>query len=174
MKKGSVIFSLTLLLFCMGVSKISAQEAKFKATFTLNFIRYIGWPEETKQGDFVIGVLKAKEIADFMTSQSAGKKFGFQDVVIKEFKNTDEITKCQVLFVSSYANFGRNADEILQKVGNNTLVITETEGATEKGAAINFVIRDSKLKFEIKKTNAAKAGLQVSSKLEGMASAINL
>ena len=174
MKKGIFIFSLTLILFTVNVVKGNAQEAKFKATFTLNFIRYIGWPESTKQGDFVIGVLKAKEIADYMTSQSAGKKFGFQDVVIKDFKNTDEITDCQVLFVSSYANFSRHASEILAKVGKNTLVVCESEGATDSGAAINFVIRDSKLKFEIKKANAAKAGLQISSKLESMASAINL
>ena len=32
-----------------------AQVAKFKAMFTLNFIRYIGWPETAKQGDFVVG-----------------------------------------------------------------------------------------------------------------------
>lgn len=174
MKKRLLIFSLTLILFSVGSNKAFAQEARFKATFTLNFIRYIGWPDATKQGDFVIGVLKTKEVADHMKTQSSGKKFGFQDVVIKEFKNPSEITACQVLFVSSYANFARNSPEILEKVGSNTLIVTETEGATNKGAAINFVIRDSKLKFEIKKANAAKAGLQISSKLEGMASAINL
>jgi len=39
---------------------------------------------------------------------------------------------------------------------------------------INFVIREDKLKFEIHKANAAKFGLQISSKLESMASAISL
>lgn len=174
MKKRNLIFSLTLIVLLIGSFQAKAQEAKFKATFTLNFIRYIGWPDATKQGDFVIGVLKAKEISDFMSSQSAGKKFGFQDVVIKHYNKLEDISKCQVLFVSSYANFNRNAQEILQRVGGNTLIVTESEGATVKGSAINFVIRDSKLKFEIKKANAAKAGLQISSKLEGMASAISL
>lgn len=171
MKKGVLFFSLALLLVFQGVY---AQEAKFKATFTLNFIRYIGFPEETKQGDFIVGVLKSKEIADEMMTQSAGKKFGFQNVVVKEFKSVAEITYCHVLFVSAYSNFPKYASEIMQKAGKNALIVTESEGATNSGSAINFVIRDGKLNFEIKKDNASRAGLQISSKLEGMASAINL
>lgn len=161
-----VIITIPLISFC--------QEAKYKATFTLNFIRYIGWPEASTKGDFVIGVLKNKEVADNMREQSTGKKFGFQDVVIKEFKSVDEINSCQVIFVSSYANFAKNASAIISKAGKNSLIVTESEGATNSGAIINFVVRDEKLKFEIHKANAAKCGLQISSKLEGMASAINL
>ena len=109
-----------------------------------------------------------------MKSQSAGKKFGFQDVVIKEFKTVEEITKCQVIFVASSANFARNAEIISEKAGKTTLIVTESEGAISKGSIINFVIREDKLKFEISKANAARSSLQISSKLETMASAINL
>jgi hypothetical protein len=171
MKK--VLLALTLVILFASQSA-SAQEAKFKATFTLNFIRYIGFPEEATKGDFVIGVLRSKEIADHLREQSAGKKFGFQDVVIKEFKTAEEISGCQVVFVSSFANFSKNASTIQQRAGKNALIVTEAEGATSNGAIINFVVRDEKLKFEIHKANATKAGLQISSKLEGMASAINL
>jgi hypothetical protein len=98
MKK--VLLALTLVTLFASLSA-NAQEAKFKATFTLNFIRYIGFPEESTKGDFVIGVLRSKEIADHLREQSAGKKFGFQDVVIKEFKSAEEISGCQVVFVST-------------------------------------------------------------------------
>jgi hypothetical protein len=37
------------------------------------------------------------------------------------------------------------------------------------GAAINFIIEDSKTKFELNKTAATKAGLNISSSLEKMA-----
>ena len=153
----------------------TSQIAKFKSVFTLNFIRHIGWPEETKQGDFVIGVVRNGELADWMTKLSAGKKFGFQNVVIKEFKSPDDVVDCQVVYVSSNVNFSKHAATIVDKVnGKNTLIIGETEGATQYGAMFNFVVRDEKLKFEIHKANAAKFGLQISSKLEGMAAAINL
>jgi len=167
------------ILFLLGILMLplaaTSQVDKFKSVFTLNFIRYIGWPEETKQGDFVIGVVRDKEMVSWLKKQSAGKKFGFQSVVIKEFKSADEVTNCQVVFVSSNVNFSKNATTIINKVGGkNTLIISESEGATKSGSMINFVIREDKLKFEIHKANAAKFGLQISSKLESMASAISL
>jgi len=163
-----------LMALIMMPLVLFSQEAKFKATFTLNFIRYIGWPESSMKGDFVIGVLKNKEVAEQLREQAAGKKFGFQDVIIKEFKTVEEVGPCQVIFVGAYANFAKNAPPIISKSGRNTLIITEAEGATEFGSVINFVIREDKLKFELHKVNAGKCGLQISSKLEGMASAINL
>lgn len=166
-------------LFLLGILLLplaaNSQVEKFKSVFTLNFIRYIGWPEETKQGDFVIGVIKDKEMVSWLEKQSAGKKFGFQNVVVKEFKSPDEVTNCQVLFVSSNVNISKYAASIISKVGGkNTLIVSESEGATKSGSMINFVIREDKLKFEIHKANAAKFGLQISSKLESMASAISL
>jgi len=170
MKK--ILFLVSLMLLPLVAT---SQIAKFKSVFTLNFIRHIGWPEETKQGDFVVGVVRDKEIASWLEQLSEGKKFGFQNVVIKEFKSVEEVQNCQVLFVSSSINFNKNASEIIDKVGGkNTLIVCESEGATSNGAMFNFVVRDEKLKFEIHKANAAKFGLQISSKLEGMAAAINL
>ncbi len=165
---------LILIVFGLFAQYSISQEAKYKASFTLSFIRYIGWPEASTKGDFVIGVLRNTEIADMLKAQASGKKFGFQDVIIKEFKNVEEITACQVIFISSNINFSRNASQIMQKIGENALIIGENEGAINYGAMINFVIREDKLKFEISKSNASKAGLQISSKLGTMASAINL
>jgi hypothetical protein len=153
---------------------MEGQVEKYKAVFTLNFIRYIGWPEDARQGDFVIGVLNSSSVAKWIKSQSAGKKFGFQDVVVKEFSSVDEVEDCQVLYVSSKARFSKVADQLQGKLGNNSLIITEEEGATDFGSMINFVIRDEVLKFEIHNKNASDKGLQISSRLGNMSSAIVL
>ena len=172
MKKILFLISVILLPLTMkGQSEVS----KYKSVFTLSFIRYIGWPEEAKQGDFVIGVLKDREVANWLKSLSKGKKFGYQNVVIKEFKSPSEISDCQVLYVSDMVNMSKYASTIIDKVGGkNTLIITEKNGATKYGGMINFVIKDDKLKFEIKKDNASKFGLPISSKLSAMNSAITL
>jgi hypothetical protein len=148
------------------------QVDKYKSVFTLNFIRYIGWPEETKSGDFVIGVVKAPKIANWLNQQTGGKKFGFQTVVVKEFKSVEEISDCQVLYVSSNINYARNSSTILKKLNGKSLLITEDEGATNHGSVINFVVRENKLRFEIHDANAQKLGLSISSKLANMAAAI--
>jgi len=152
-----------------------SQVTKYKAVFTTNFIRYIGWPETARQGDFIIGVIRDKEMADYFKGLSNGKKFGFQNIVVKEFKSPDEVEYCQVLFIPATVNLSKKASMIIDKLGRkNSLIITEKNGATKYGSMINFVIKDDKLKFEISKSNAAKFGLQISSKLENMKSAIPL
>ncbi len=168
MRKQILILFFLVLIPLTGFSQVE----KYKSVFTLNFIRYIGWAEEAKQGDFVIGVLKNSKIANWLTQQSAGKKFGYQNVVIKQFSNVDEVTDCQVLYVSSYINFSRHADTLKDKLGKNSLIITESEGATDHGAVINFVVRDNNLKFEVDEANAQSLGLSISSKLANMAAAI--
>lgn len=171
MKKIYLLLALLIMVPVLSVGQV----AKYKAVFTLNFIRYIGWPDDVREGDFVIGVVDAGGIANRIEKQSGGKKFGFQDVVVEEYNSIDDIDKdCQVLYVSDKANFSRNADAIFQKVGDKSLIVTESEGATERGAMINFVIRDETLKFEIHKGNASENGLQISSRLENMNSAIVL
>ncbi len=80
MKK--IIVGLLLITFGSTVIAQDAELAKFKAMFTLNFIRYIGWPDAAKEGDFVIGVLKESAIAEQLGSQVVGKKFGTQTIVI--------------------------------------------------------------------------------------------
>ncbi len=150
-----------------------AAVAKYKAMFTLNFIRYIGWPDASKQGDFVIGVVRENNIVSNLQAQTVGKKFGFQNIVVKEFNKVDEITNCQILYFSSQSNFSKNADLVKQKLGGkNSLIITETEGATKNGSMINFVVRDDKLKFELSETNAEAFGLKFSSSLTALSNAI--
>lgn len=170
MRKIYLIFAFLLLI----PVAMEGQVEKYKAVFTLNFIRYIGWPEDARQGDFVIGVLNSSSVAKWIKSQSAGKKFGFQDVVVKEFSSVEEVEDCQVLYVSSKARFSKVADQLQGKLGNNSLIITEEEGATDFGSMINFVIRDEVLKFEIHNKNASDKGLQISSRLGNMSSAIVL
>lgn len=162
-----------ILIFLLLLPKIgNCQVEKYKSVFTLNFIRYIGWADDAKQGDFVIGVLKSPKIADWLGQQSAGKKFGYQDVVVKQFNSIEEVVDCQVLYISESINFSRHADTLKGKLGKSSLIITETEGATKHGSVINFVIRENNLKFEVDEANAQTLGLSISSKLSNMKAAI--
>jgi len=164
-----------ILLLLLPKVYMVAEEAKFKAVFTLNFIRHIGWPEQSLQGDFVIGVVRDREIADWLREQSAGKKFGFQNIVVREFATVEEIQGAQVIYVASAVNIRANSALLIDKARQtNSLIISEVEGATNHGAAINFVVRDGVLRFELHRANASRTGLIFSSRLESMTAAIIL
>lgn len=169
-----------ILLLALVVSyamHLRAQDAqtmaKYKAVFTINFIRYIGWPDEARKGDFVIGVVRDKLLSEQFRAQSEGKKFGYQSIVIKDFSKEEDITDCQILYYSDNSNFSRNSADVMSRLnGKNSLIVTETEGAIDKGSMINFVVRDQRLKFEVSAQNASKFGLIFSNSLTTLSNAI--
>jgi hypothetical protein len=57
----------------------------------------------------------------------------------------------------------------LQGAEKSILIITEKNGASNEGSAINFIIKEDQLKFEMKGENAVNHGIKVSSKLQEMA-----
>lgn len=94
---------------------------------------------------------------------------GAQPIKIIKFGSSAEISKCHILFVS----FGKTKEiqEIVTKLGGgSTLIVSENKSAIEKGASVNFVILEDKLKFELKTSNANAVGLKIHSNLENMAS----
>lgn len=71
---------------------------------------------------------------------------------------------CQILFISEDKT--KNLKKIAEVTkGSPTLIISETESRSVKGACINFVIVDEHLKLEISKTNIEERKLNIASEL---------
>jgi hypothetical protein len=160
------------VLLWVSMLEVCAQDvnSKIKAIFIYNFTKYIEWPENQKQGDFVIGVLgnSNPNLIKELDKMATLSKIGSRGFVVKIYNSVEEITKCQLLFIT--AEKSNLITAAVQKVAkNNTLVIGENTGQIKKGAVINFVYQENKQKFELSKTNAERSGLTVSSSLINMA-----
>ena len=165
MKKiGILIFVMVCSFTLTTVAQTSVSQAQ--SIFIYNFTRLIEWPN--KDGDFVIGVLGSSELASDLEKYTTGKNVGLQKITIKKFKEVEEIGKCNIIFVSS-SKTSKLPDVVSKITSSHTLIIGERRGAIDAGAAINFLMLDDKLKFELKSSNASKYGLKVNSKLESMA-----
>lgn len=152
----------------MIVSQAQTEIPRAQAMFIYNFSRLIEWPAEYKTGPYIIGVIGSCQTLNDLESFTTGKSVGSQPIAVKKFNSVDEISSCQILFVP----FSKTKDlaMIVPKLQNkSTLIITEKNGAVENGSAINFLIIEDKLKFEIKPSNITKYNLKVSSKLSEMA-----
>jgi hypothetical protein len=165
-----ILFSVALLF--VSLFDVCAQDvnSKIKSIFIYNFTKYIEWPANQKQGDFVIGILGNSNpgLVKELEKMASLSKIGGRNFSIKVYNNVDEIGKCQLLFV--IADKSNLLSAAVQKVSkNNTLVIGENSGLIKKGAVINFVYQENKQKFELSKINAEKSGLLVSSSLINMA-----
>jgi len=162
--------TLVTILFFVATSLVNAQVAQLQSMFIYNFTKQIEWPPAYRQGEFVIGVLGNSQIVAELSKLAQTKTVGSQRIVVKKFTTAKAIEKCHILFVSQDASSStEKAVEKITENSFNTLIIGEQEGLTQSGAAINFVIRDRRQNFELKKANAAKYGLKISAYIEKLA-----
>jgi len=155
-----------LLLLIFSVCGFS-QPGKFQAVFIFNFYKQMDWPASYKNSDFVIGVIGESPVIPMLEKLTGGKT-GKTRFVIAKFASVSEISKCNLVYIP---NEKSELFEAVQKkiIGSATLVITEKPGLGGKGAAINFVQINDRLRFELNDAAIRKANVQVSDMLRSLA-----
>ena len=159
---------LFILLLVISVLNIKAQEEKYIGLFVYNFTKYFDWPESMKSNDFVIEVLGHQSVYEELLKITANKKIGQQNIVIKNPATPEVIGKCHMVFIGHWQS--RYLQSVLDKVSNHpTLIISEMEGMLDKGSAINFVIREGTIKFELKVSNVTKQHIKTDPRIRELA-----
>jgi len=154
-------------IFIASNAYMQTSIPKAQSLFIYNFSRMIEWPAAYRTGDFVIGILGTAEVAGELESYTKGKKVGTQNILVMRYKTPAEIQQCHILFVPFVRT--KQLSEVISTLGSkSTLIITEKTGALGEGSAINFVIMEDRMKFELKPENANKYGIKFSAKLQEM------
>ena len=145
------------------------QKTKYQSLFIYNFAKYIKWPGDFNDGKFVIGILGDSEITNDLESMVAIKKeiHGLQ-MEVKKIKSLDEMVSCNLLFVTD--KFCDNISDVQNALnGIPTLIVTDKTGMAEQGAAINFIEKDGKIRFELNQAGAEGLGLKIANSLSSLA-----
>jgi hypothetical protein len=148
------------------------SEYQVKAAFLLNFGKFVSWPAADFAGTnapLVIGVLGDNPFHGDLKKMITGKRIAGHPLVFQAFTAPAAARNCHILFVCRSAQ--KDAPELLCTLhGANVLTVTENLphfGAS--GFAINFVMAQDHIRFEINRPAAAHAGLAISSKLMSLA-----
>ncbi len=161
-------YYLLTVIMAAFLSTTFGQAEKVQAMFVYNFIKYVEWPASSKSGNFVIGIYGNSSIYEELIKVAESKTAGSQPIVVKKIANAGEIADQHMLFIAS--NKSKELGDIVGIIGTKpTLIITESAGLIDKGAAINFVVIDNKQRFELKRENLSNKGLKISSELEKFA-----
>jgi hypothetical protein len=161
-------YILLFVLLFFSRFELYAQEEKYIGLFVYNFTKYFDWPESMKSGDFMIEVIGHRSVYDELIKITSGKKVGNQNVVVRNFNSPEGIGNCHILFLGHWHS--RYLQDVLNITKDSpTLVITEMEGLLDKGAGINFVVRDGTIKFEMNSTNVQKNHLKTDPRLRELA-----
>lgn len=150
-------------------NQITDTRSVVKAMYIYTFATLVEWPSDKRTGDFIIGVYGEKTaVYDELIKKYSGKSIGSQKIVIKNFRNKDEIKGCHILYVTE-----ERTTDLSYLSGSlaaqNTLLVGEQKGALSKGAIINFIIDGNQQKYEINKTNAKNHQLVIADKLSDLA-----
>jgi D-alanyl-lipoteichoic acid acyltransferase DltB (MBOAT superfamily) len=170
--KKSLLIVLVMIFSFVGSSGPQKEDtyAMFKAMYIYNFTKNFDWPEQYKSGPFIIGVLGESNIYEQLSSKYATKSVGIQQIQVINFKKPEDIEFCHILFVTE--DQSNNIPPSLTKNNTGTLVVTEKQGLLKQGVVVNFVIVNSKLEFELSKTNASRYNLSVGNQLQNLAMSV--
>ena len=167
MKKASVVL-VGLCIMIVSFQSAWAQKEKYHSIFIYNFSKYVKWPDAQNSGKFVIGVLGSSLIQKDIKSMAAIKQVNGRSIEIKQFSSVAEISDCHILYVTAIES--GLLDQVLSKTSSKAiLIVTDNPGLAEKGAAINFVEIEGKIKFELNKKNIETRDLKVAGSLTSLA-----
>lgn len=136
---------------------------ELKAAVVLSFIRYTEWPSTI--GDTVtVGVLGRPAFAQLLGRTLEGRSAGTRHVRVIEPRTPAEAANCQVLYLAT----GRPAEFrpfVTAASGSHVLTIGEADRFLEAGGAVNLMIVDGRMSFEVDLPAVGRMGLNISSKL---------
>jgi len=156
-----------IVFLLQGLSKIHAQKEMdyaVHANIIYRFTKYINWPNDKKNDDFVIGIVGDTQFYQELKGFIANKTASSQKIIVKEFSPSASSFNCQILFI------GEDKSNSLKKIliataGSSILIVTELDGLARKGSCINFIIVNDHLKLEINKNNIEHRKLGIATEL---------
>jgi hypothetical protein len=162
-----------LLLLCAlfiawNGAAAQALEQQVKAAFLFRFLSFVEWPPHAlgaPGAPLVIAVLGADDLHSELQTIVAGRTVNDRPVAVQRVKEGERPSRAHVLFV------GRNASSRLRGLATvpDLLLVSESEGALEQGALINFLIRDERVRFEVAPDEAERRGLRIGARMLAVA-----
>jgi hypothetical protein len=154
------------LLILGATADSQSVEAKVKAAFLYNFVKYVEWPVSVFDGassPVVIGVVGSDTLSGALESVVEGKTAGGRRLIVRHLTWSDDLSACQELFVPAGEMGGASHLKALR--GKPVLVVGEYPGFARNHGAINFTVEGNRVRFEINESSANQSGLSISSKL---------
>jgi len=167
---------LILLLLCTSTLSAQTPEYEVKAVFLERFTRFIEWPADSSISDtstpFIIGVMGDNPFDHILEELYKNYKIKNKNVRIKYFSTPEQITECNLLYISESEKDKLNS--ILEKINNKPiLAVSDSDGFAEEGIHINLYVKNNKVRYEINESTLTKSGFTAWAQLLSSAKIVN-
>lgn len=177
---GPILFTLLFSLALEAGAQLKehaidvALERSVKAAYLYKFLAFIEWPAEAfadPDTPVTIGVVAADSVVEELKQLIPGRMVDGRPVAVRKMQESDASTDVHLLFIGWNGN-NQLGDWVRLVQSHPTLVVCESPRAFAAGCAVNFVLVDGRLRFEVSPTAAENVGLKLSSRLLAVASSI--
>ena len=134
-------------IYAQEKNEISLED-NTKAVFIYHFTKYITWPKEDSSETFNIAILGRPGITRPLKEIAGKKTVKNRQILITELADVPDTLDYHIIFI--HEDFREKIPQILARtIDKNILTVGGSEGFSENGIMINFVVINGKIKFEI-------------------------
>lgn len=146
-------------------------ESHVKAAYLYKFLDFVEWPATAFEGSkspLVIGVAGADALVEELDALIARRRVESRPVLSRKLRPGEAPTGLHVLFIGRGA--ASRAPALLAATARQpVLTVTEADEAPPAGSAINFVMVDKRVRFDVALRTADAHEIKISSRLLGVA-----
>jgi hypothetical protein len=168
--------AIALLLALAAARRASAAdtpptEYQVKAAFLCKFGSYVDWPPAASAADaFVIAVHGPEELVAEVASAARGQNVSGRPIVVRTLAAGASLDGVAIVYIARTS--AAQQDALLAAArGRPILTVTESERAVD--SMLNFVVVDSKVRFDIALAPVERGGLKISSRLLAVARSVS-
>ena len=128
------------------------------------------WPASTTRNQFTIAVIGSDAVAAELAKLLPGRDVKGVPIGVRQIRSMKEVGDAKILYVGS--EFTGDVRELITHAPAHVLVVTDRGDGIDDGSAVNFMLVDRRVRFEISLNAAESQGLKVSSELLSVAARV--
>jgi hypothetical protein len=164
---------LGLLAVGLGATADGAyRDEAVKAAFLYRFTGYVDWPAAAmRSGRFNVAVLGSRSVAAELERLFAKHTVKNLPARVRTIESPDQAFDAHILYVGD--EYSGSLEDVAARVGTRPiLLVSDHATGLENGSAVNFLLVDRRVRFEVSLTATQRAGLKVSSQLLAVAARV--
>jgi hypothetical protein len=156
-------------LFPLGPPAAAQDVQNDKAELLFHIAQFIEWPSQlSKQNQFTFAILGEDELASVLAATMSQKSINGKSIFVRCIRRPADARDCHILFIAGSDE--KRIPEVLNALrGTSVLTVADTVGFAAQGGMVDFLLEDSKVRFEINREQAKRARLKISAKLLALA-----
>ncbi len=166
-------FAIALALWVAMTGSATADdkdihEDEVKAAFVYNFAKFVEWPTGKINGTINLCILGESPLGFSALKAIDGRTAQDKPLVTKLLSKSDDLKGCHIVFIAA-SERSKMAQLLKAAHQQQALTVSDMNGFTQGGGAIEMVKTDDKIRFDINLLAAKEAGLVISSRLLSLA-----